>query len=159
MKIDTRAVAGGFAGACVLTLLHEVQRKALANGPRLDVLGIRAIAKGFERAGSTPPDEHTLRASALAGDIGANTAYYSLVGLAPRRPVVTGGLLGLAAGLGAVFAPEPLGLGREPTRRTPQTSAITIALYSIAGLTAGAVYSLLTKDQWPAGEWGDAFFP
>ena len=160
MKVlNTRALASGFAGACVLTVLHEGQRRALPKAPRLDLLGMRAIAKALTISGITPPAHDRLRATAFAGDLAANTVYYGLVGLTGRRPMLTGGLLGLAAGVAAVLAPKPLGLGNDTTRRTPQTSAMTIALYSIAGLTAGAAYSALTTEAWPEGEWGDAFFP
>jgi hypothetical protein len=155
---DTRAVASGFAGAGVLTVLHEMQKRALPEPARLDVLGMRAIARGLRAAGKSVPEERSLHRSALAGDLAVNTLYYSLVGLS-KRPILTGGLLGLAAGVASVLLPQRLKLGKEPTRHSGQTSAAAVALYTAAGLTAGAVHSILTSSDWPVGEWEEAFFP
>jgi hypothetical protein len=142
------ALAGGAAGAAVLTLIHETARRVAPDAPRMDVLGRRAIAAGVRAAGAEPPSGAQLHGAALAGDLVANTAYYSLVGLGRADGAVArGGLLGLAAGLGAVFLPGPLGLGTKPSRRTPQTAAMTVAWYTIGGLVAGAVYGCLQKDE------------
>lgn len=71
----------------------------------------------------------------------SNTAYYALVGLGgPDGAVGRGAALGFLAGLGAVFLPGPLGLGSAPSRRTPQTAAMTVAWYTLGGLVAGAAY-------------------
>jgi hypothetical protein len=43
----------------------------------------------------------------------------------------------LAAGLGAVLLPGPMGLGNEPSTRTPGTAAMTVAWYFAGGLVAG----------------------
>lgn len=112
----------------------------------MDVLGKRAIAAGVRAAGVEPPSGAQLHGAALAGDLVANTTYYSLVGLGRADGAVArGGLLGLAAGLGAVFLPGPLGLGTGPSRRTPQTVAMTVAWHTLGGLVAGAVYGCLQK--------------
>jgi hypothetical protein len=141
------ALAGGAAGAAVLTLVHQTARRVVPDAPRMDVLGRRALAAGVRAAGAEPPSGAQLQAAALAGDLVANTAYYSLVGVGGAGGALArGGLLGLAAGLGAVFLPGPLGLGTRPSRRTPQTAAMTVAWYTLGGLVAGAVYGLLQKD-------------
>lgn len=138
------ALTGGAAGAFALTLVHEAARHASADAPRMDVLGERAIAAGLRAADIEPPAEPTLHRAALAGDLLSNAAYYSLVGVGgPDGAVERGALLGLAAGLGAVFLPGPLGLGTAPSRRTPQTAAMTVAWYTLGGLVAGAVYRKL----------------
>jgi hypothetical protein len=135
------ALIGGAAGAAVLTLVHETARRTVADAPRMDVLGERAIAAGVRAAGADPPPQPQLHQAALAGDLVANTAYYALVGLGGADGAVArGGLLGLAAGLGAVLLPGPLGLGTAPSRRTPQTALMTVAWYTLGGLVAGAVY-------------------
>src|SRR5690242_12815108 len=71
-------LAGGAAGAVALTLVHEAARRTLPDAPRMDVLGERAIAAGVRAAGGEPPPEPQLHRAALAGDLVANTAYYSL---------------------------------------------------------------------------------
>jgi hypothetical protein len=135
------AIAAGAAGAVALTLVHETVRRVVADAPRMDVLGERAITAGLRAVGAEPPPEPQLHTAALAGDLVSNTAYYALVGFGgPDGAVARGGLLGLAAGLGAVFLPGPLGLGTAPSRRTPQTAAMTVAWYTLGGLVAGAVY-------------------
>jgi hypothetical protein len=99
-------------------------------------------------AGQQPPDDDKLHAMALAGDIISNSLYYSLVGAGERRTVwVRGALLGLGAGVGAVLLPEPLGLGSEPTARTPATQAMTIAWYLTGGLAAAAAYRMMTDEN------------
>ena len=141
------ALASGAAGAAVLTLVHETVRRATPDAPRMDVLGKRAIAAGVRAAGAEPPSGARLHGAALAGDLLANTAYYSLLGLGRADGALArGGLLGLAAGLGAVVLPGPLGLGTKPSRRTPQTAAMTVAWYTLGGLVAGAVYGCLQND-------------
>jgi hypothetical protein len=141
------ALAAGAAGATVLTLAHEAARRVVPNAPRMDVLGRRAIAAGARAVGAEPPSGSQLQGVALAGDLVSNTAYYSLVGLGRADGAVArGGLLGLAAGLGALFLPGPLGLGTGPSRRTRQTAAMTVAWYTLGGLVAGAVYGCLQQD-------------
>ena len=137
----TAAVLSGAAGAAALTLVHETARSSIADAPRMDVLGKRALAAGFRAVDTEPPPEPAMHNLALAGDLVSNAAYYALVGLGGSEGAVArGALLGLAAGLGAVFLPGPLGLGSAPSRRTPQTAAMTVAWYTLGGLVAGAVY-------------------
>ena len=136
------ALASGAAGAAALTCVHESARRALTDAPRADVLGERAIAAGVRAADAEPLSRAQLHGAALGGDLVANTAYYALVGLGGSDGAVARGvLLGAAAGLGAVFLPGPLGLGTAPTRRTPQTAAMTVAWYAFGGLVAGVVYA------------------
>jgi hypothetical protein len=138
------AIASGAAGAVALTLAHETARHALADAPRMDVLGKRALAAGFRAADVAPPDEPAMHAVALGGDLASNSAYYALVGLGGADGAVARGtLLGLAAGLGAVFLPGPLGLGTAPSRRTPQTALMTVGLYTLGGLVAGVAFAAL----------------
>jgi hypothetical protein len=111
----------------------------------MDVLGERAIAKVLRAAGAATPEED-LHPAALVGDLLSNTAYYSLVGLGgPEGAVERGALLGLAAGLGALLLPGPLGLGTASSKWTNATAAMTVARYALGGLVAGAVYSALSR--------------
>lgn len=140
----TQALAAGASGAAALTLLHESARRVVEDAPRMDVLGMRAIAGGFESIGARTPPEPRLHRLALAGDLASNSAYYALVGVGGADGAVTrGALLGFAAGLGAVLLPGPLGLGTAPSRRTPATAAMTVAWYAFGGLVAGAAYRAL----------------
>ena len=139
-----KAWAAGVVGAAALTLLHESVRRVRPDAPRMDRLGMRALAGGLRAAEVEPPPEGRLHTLALAGDLLANSLYYSLVGVGPagkawRRGIV----LGLAAGAGAVVLPPVLGLGSRPSRRTTQTKAMTVAWYAAGGLAAAAASRLL----------------
>lgn len=142
-----KALGSGLAGALALTLIHETARRMREDAPRLDVLGMRAISKSLRAADVDPPDVE-LRDLALAGDIAANSLYYSLVGFGKREDAwLCGAALGLAAGLGAVTLPGPLGLGPQPTERAPTTQLMTVAWYLAGGLAAAATYRALTADD------------
>lgn len=141
------ALGSGLAGACALTLLHEAGRRVIPAAPRMDILGMRAIKKTLRAVGEEdPPVDVELHDLALLGDLVSNSAYYALVGLGDQRGVWRrGALLGLAAGVGAVTLPGPLGLGRSPTEEAPKTQLMTIAWYLAGGLTAAAVFGLLEE--------------
>jgi hypothetical protein len=138
------ALSSGLAGASALTLLHEVVRRVNPDAPRMDLLGMQAIAKLIKGAGETPPKADTLHTWALAGDLVSNALYYSLTGLGKsKQPLLRGSLLGLGAGLGAVLLPKSLGLDEEASNRTPATQAMTVAWYVVGGLAAAAVFRWL----------------
>ena len=140
MALDT-AILSGLAGAGTVTVLNEsVRRVAPEIAPRIEILGMRALKAGFEAADAEVPPRRGLIKLAFGGEVASNTAYYSLVGLArPENAVAVGAALGLAAGLGAVLLPGPMGLGEEPSTRTPGTTAMTVAWYFAGGLVAGLV--------------------
>jgi hypothetical protein len=141
-----KALGSGLLGAFTLTLVHETARRYIDDAPRMDVVGMRAIKRAAHAAGTEPPDP--LHEAALVGDIVTNSLYYGLVGLGSREDALrNGAILGLAAGLGAVFLPGPLGLGRQPTEDTPQTELMTVAWYLLGGLAAGAAYGALGGDE------------
>jgi hypothetical protein len=141
-----KALGSGLVGAFTLTLVHETARRFIDDAPRMDVVGMRAITKTLQAAGAEPPVP--LHEAALVGDIVTNSLYFGLVGLGGGRDALrNGALLGLAAGLGAVFLPEPLGLGRQPTEDSPQTELMTVAWYMLGGIAAGAAYSALGPDD------------
>lgn len=132
----------GLAGAVTVTLLNELVRRNVPHAPRLEVLGMRSLAKVSRAVGADAPDH--LFASSMAADLATNSAYYSLVAAGGReRALAAGAMLGLMAGLGAVMLPAPLGLGTGPTDRTTETKLMAIGLYMAGGLAAGAVYSEL----------------
>ena len=142
------ALTSGFAGACTVTLLNESVRRLIPNAPRMEVIGMRAIAKSMRVAGQEPPEEDSLFSLAMAGDLVSNSLYYSLVGWgAPPGAWTRGVLLGLAAGLGGAFLPGPLGLGHQPGERTPTTQILTIAWYLAGGLAAAATTQALAGED------------
>jgi hypothetical protein len=107
---------------------------------------MRALAKSLSALEQPVPDQNHLHTAALVGDLISNTLYYCLVGAgestsARRR----GALVGLAAGIGAVVLPGPLGLGRGPSRRTVATQMMTIGWYLAGGLVAGVVAERLSE--------------
>lgn len=145
-------VAAGLTGAVTVTLLNEGVRRRLPHAPRMEVIGERALAGSLDAVGVTPPRGAALYRWTLLGDLVSNSVYYALVGAgSPGGTWVRGGALGLAAGLGAVFLPRPLGLGRQPGERAPLTPVLTAAWYLAGGLTAGATYRLLAREA-PEGE-------
>lgn len=138
------AVGSGIAGAIALNLLHESARQVVPHAPRVDRLGKRAVANSFRLAGIEPPRGRSLYATALAGDLISNGAYFAAVGLAgPERAIACGALVGLAAGVGAVALPGPMGFGTDATARRRETAAMTVAWYTVGGLVAGVVYRML----------------
>jgi hypothetical protein len=141
-----KALGSGLVGACALTLIHETARRFIDDAPRMDVLGMRALSKAAHAVDVDPPVP--LHEAALVGDLVSNSLYYSLVGAGDSGDALrNGALLGLAAGLAAVYLPEPLGLGRQPTEDSPQTQLMTVAWYLLGGLAAGAAYSALASDD------------
>ncbi|WP_461103661.1 hypothetical protein [Spirosoma koreense] len=139
-KTILQSLGSGLFGACVLNVIHETTRQFIDEAPRVDLLGERAIKKGMKKVNLEPPTGDELYYWTLAGDLVSNALYYSLVGLAkPKYAVPAGAALGLAAGVGAVGLPGPMGLGTAPSNRTPATKVMTIGWYLIGGLaTAGA---------------------
>ncbi len=136
------SMISGLAGAVTVTLLNEVLRRTVPHAPRLDVLGMRSLAKAARGLGAETPER--LFQPALAGDLAANTAYYSLVSTGGRdHALLAGAILGLVAGIGAVTLPGPMGLGVGPTERTTETALMAAGMYFAGGLVAGAVYSEL----------------
>lgn len=144
--ILSQSLVSGLAGAVALNILHETVRQFVPEAPRADLLGERSIQKGFRKAGAQPPTGDKLYELAMLGDVASNAIYYSLVGVNPKQPLLTGAVLGAMAGVGAVTLPGPMGLGEAPTTRTPATVAMTIGWYLFGGLVAGAVFS-----QWRTG--------
>ena len=62
-------IGSGLTGALTLTAVHEAARRRLPEAPRMDVLGMRAIARATAALGQKPPPEPRLRE--LAPRLGA----------------------------------------------------------------------------------------
>lgn len=137
-----RALGSGLVGALGVTAANEAARRYLPGAPRLDILGRQLAAAAFRKAGRKPPTGWGLQAIAMAGDLVANSIFYSLVGAGRRRSaLLRGGALGAAMGLGAVMLPEPLGLDKRATKRTERTALQTVAWYVLGGVLAALWYS------------------
>jgi hypothetical protein len=143
MNALLKAAAAGAVGAITTNVAHELTRRIMPNAPRVDVLGMQALAKGLTATtGSTPTGDDLYR-STLVGDLLSNSAYFSAVGLGGGNAIVVGIGLGVLAGLGAVVLPPRMGLDEKPTARTPATEAMTVALYTVGGLAAGMTYQAI----------------
>lgn len=144
----TTVLAGGLAGAATVTLLHESIRRVVPEAPRMDRLGMQAIKNGLKKAGRKVPKEYELFTIAMAGDLVSNALYYSAAGIGNEKNIwVRSSLLGLAAGLGAVLLPEPLGLNKEHSNKTTATQLMTVGLYVTGALVTTAVIKLLNKKK------------
>lgn len=145
-----RALVAGAAGAAALTAVHQLGQRVFADAPRMDVVGMRAMAGVRRRAGLSIPDRDTLYRQTLAGDLVFNTLYYSLVAVAsPHRRWARGSALGLAAGLGALVLPRPLGLGEPPRSESRRNQLLTVAWYTTGGLTAAATLGVVSRRRDP----------
>lgn len=142
------AIAGGFAGAAALTLLHESVRRLNRDAPRMDLLGMEALSKTLQSIKVPVPDDDNLFKITMAGDIITNSLYYSLAAVGDEKKVILRGiLLGLAAGFGAVYLPKPLGLNEATANRTTETKLITVGLYVAGGIVAAITSMLIEKTE------------
>ena len=131
-----------------MTLIHESIRQVIPQAPRMDRLGMQAISKGLKKAGKHVPREEALFTVAMAGDIISNALYYSAAGLGSEKNLwVRSTLLGLAAGIGAVVLPEPLGLNKQYSNKTLTTKVLTVGLYVAGSLVTTAVIKLLNRKK------------
>lgn len=144
----TDSVIAGAAGALALTAVHQAARAVTDDAPRMDVVGMRALARGLGAAGAEPRGhEDAMYAATLAGDLLSNSAYYALATTYPR-----GVALGLAAGIGALLLPEPMGLGTPPKSDRLPNRVMTVAWYLIGGLVAAATARRLADRRGASGQ-------
>lgn len=142
------AAVGGFAGACALTIINQVMSKFDKKAPRLDLLGMNAVAKFVKSPQGAPDIVQKLLPMSVAGDLVSNTLYYGLAGGGSKqKTLIKGALLGLGAGLGAVALPKPMGLDETPTNLTPKTQALTVLYYVLGGLVAAATINAIQENE------------
>lgn len=142
MKV-LNALIGGLAGACAITALHQIIKHNDNEAPRMDLLGMESLTKVLNKVGVKPPADDKLYYITMAGDILSNTVYYSLNGAGQKSTWLKGSALGLAAGLGAVFLPKPMGLNPKHSNYTRQTQVLSVLYYLTGGLVSAAVTQLL----------------
>jgi len=144
--MNIKSTIGGLAGACTLTLLNESVKKLDKDAPRMDLLGMNAVARLTKGNNILAQTAGKLFPVALAGDLVSNSLYYSMADTGnEKKTLVRGALLGLGAGLGAVVLPKTLGLNEDATTRTLKTKVLTVSWYIIGGLAAAAAINLLNK--------------
>jgi hypothetical protein len=147
MKAST-VFAGGLAGATAVTLIHESLKAVVPQAPRMDRLGMQAIEKGLHKANKSVPNQQALFSIAMAGDLISNALYYSAAGIGSEKNIwIRSSLLGLAAGIGALVLPEPLGLNKRYSNRTVATQVMTVGLYVAGSLATAAVIKLLNRKK------------
>lgn len=130
----------GLGGAVALNIIHESLKKKSKDTPRVDLLGEEALEKTVEYFGGEIDDDKTLYKATLAGDILSNAMYYSMIGNGdPKHLWVRALSYGVAAGVGAVTLPEPLGLDPEPVTKTKTRQALTVGYYVAGALVTAAI--------------------
>lgn len=137
------ALLGGLAGACAITILHQVIKSKDDEAPRMDLLGMESLTKVLNKVGVKPPDDDKLYYITMAGDIISNAFYYSLTGIGSKKTLLKGTGLGLAAGLGAVLLPKPMGLNPKHSNYTRQTQLLSVLYYFAGGVVSAAVTKML----------------
>ena len=112
--MNIKSTLGGLAGACTLTLLNERVKKLDKDAPRMDLLGMNAVARLMKGNNILAQTAGKLFPIAIAGDLVSNSLYYSMADTGDQqKTLMRGALLGLGAGLGAVVLPKTLGLNEE----------------------------------------------
>ena len=135
----------GLGGAVVLNILHESLKNKGSGMPHIDRLGKEALQKSLGYLGTGIQDENTLYLSTLAGDIAGNAVYYSLIGGKNSLIWPKAVMFALAAGVGAVTLPKPMGLNPAPVSRNAKSTVLTIVYYMTGALATGAILKQFKK--------------
>ena len=131
----------GLVGAAAVTGLNYLGQKLTPQAPRLDELGRRAVRKSSKAVAGTKPDETTVQATALGGDLISNSMIYSLAGVGrSKRPELRGVLAGVGMGAAVVLLAPLLGLGGRTTGVGAKGKAMAIGQYALGGLAAGLAH-------------------
>jgi len=146
--MNVKSTIGGLAGACTLTLLNESLKKLDKNAPRMDLLGMNAVARIMKGNNLFSKTAGIVFPVALAGDLVSNSLYFSMADTGDKKNTfIKGAFLGLGAGLGAVILPKALGMNEGTTTHTFKTKILTVTWYLIGGLAAAAAINLLEKKK------------
>lgn len=129
-----KKMIAGFGGAIALNILHELIRKNFSNVPHINEVGEEALLKMTKSTDIAITDKNNLYAFTLGGDIISNGLYYSAT--ATNHNIAAG----LAAGVGAVFLPKPLGLNENPIAGTEKKKVMTVAYYLFGAVVTKLIY-------------------
>jgi hypothetical protein len=147
MKNTLINLVGGLVGAGVLTLLHETVRRLDAGAPREDLVGEAAVNNVLGAVGSAPLKGKRLHATSLAGDLLANSLYYSSIGGADdEKLLLRGATVGITAGLGALSMAKRMGMDGSAVNRTGKAKLLTVGYYLAGGVAAAVVIKGLRKE-------------
>jgi hypothetical protein len=143
------AFAGGLAGACLLTITHQIIKTVDENdAPRMDLLGMEVLSNLLHAVDTKVPPKDRLYKITMGGDIISNSLYYSLAGIGGKKRIIEkGAVLGLIAGIGAVVVPKQFKLHQEHSSRNNLTKVLSIAYYLLGGVTAGVVIKALSNSK------------
>ncbi|RYD83865.1 MAG: hypothetical protein EOP54_32900 [Sphingobacteriales bacterium] len=129
-------------------MIISLLKKKDKDMPRVDLLGEEALQKTMAYFGSEIKDEDTLYKATLAGDVISNAMYYSMIGNGDTKHIFTRAVVyGLAAGVGAITLPEPLGLDPEPVAHSQKTKAFTVGYYVAGALVTGLILKSFGKKE------------
>ena len=146
MKNTLINLVGGLVGAGVLTLLHETVRRLDAGAPREDLVGEAAVNNVLGAVGSSPLKGKRLHAAGLAGDLLANSLYYSSIGRADdEKLLLRGATVGVTAGLGALSMAKRMGMDGSAVNGTGKAKLLAVGYYLVGGVAAAVVIRGLRK--------------
>ena len=138
-------ILAGAGGAIALNILHESLKKTSPDMPRVDLLGEEALQKVLNCFGGHIDDPGNLYKATLGADLVSNSLYYIFIGTVSKNTFTKAVLLGLAAGIGAIALPKPMGLDPKPVTRSTQTKVLTVGYYLAGALVTVAILKALKK--------------
>lgn len=138
----------GLGGAIALNILHESLKRLDKDMPRIDLVGEEALQKTLNKFDTEIKDDKKLYAATLVSDLISNALYYSTIAAGDAKYIWPRAItVGIAAGVGAITLPEPLGLNDEPVTRTNKTKALTIGYYLAGALITGCIVQAMKRKQ------------
>ncbi|RZJ67487.1 MAG: twin-arginine translocation signal domain-containing protein [Flavobacterium sp.] len=111
----------------------------------IDLVGEEALQKSLDAAGADEiQGEDNLYAATLGADIVSNTMYFATIGAGGAKNLWPRAIaMGIAAGVGAVTLPEPMGLDDAPVADTTQKQGLTVGYYVFGALVTAGLLKLM----------------
>lgn len=145
MSIAKNLLAG-LGGAIALNILHESLKRVNPDMPRIDLIGEEALQKTMHGFGTHISSPSNLYNATFAADLISNSLYYSAICSGKQENIWAKAIVsGLAAGIGAVVLPKPMGLNHEPVTKSIKTKALTVGYYVAGALVTVGIISILNK--------------